>query len=130
MQFGTNLSSSICAPAIKEPVTLEYFPLMGRTEPLRMICGYSGIAYKDVSVDWGNLKGKAPYQTGGLPHAIVNGMRFQETVPIARMLAAAGGMYNHADPCSTHWCDFVMDDMNNMLSGIGFMLGAQDAGKW
>jgi hypothetical protein len=37
---------------------------MGRTEPLRMICGYAGQEYKDnteVGAKWADLKGKAPY---------------------------------------------------------------------
>ena len=64
MQFGCNLSSSICPPGIKGCVSFEYFPLMGRTEPLRMICGYAGQEYKDnteVGAKWADLKGKAPY---------------------------------------------------------------------
>ena len=59
-------------------IQLEYFPLLGRAEPIRMLCSSQDIKYEDVSFttpQWREMKGKTHYTTGGLPHCIIEGKR-------------------------------------------------------
>lgn len=65
---------------------------------------YVGQPFKNTFFDkettWPAAKGKAPYQTGGLPHAVIDGMRYQETNPIMRMIAIRFGLYSNDPVCS------------------------------
>lgn len=89
---------------------------------------YVGQPFKSVAhteAEWGaEMKGKAPYKSGGLPHVILDGKRYQETNAILRMLAVRFGLYT-MDPKCAHWNDYIMDTCNDML---GLMQGIVGAG--
>ena len=55
--------------AMKE-LTIEYFPLYGRAECIRLMCASAGVKVINKPItpeEWANLKGKGDYATGGLP---------------------------------------------------------------
>jgi len=68
-----------CRPIFYNTVSIEYFKGYGRPEATRLMLAYVGQPFKNTFIEkseWPTMKGKAPYKTGGLPHAVIDGCRY------------------------------------------------------
>jgi hypothetical protein len=87
-------------------VKVEYFPIYGRAESLRMLLHSQDIKYEDCPItfeDWPTKKGKGDYAKGGLPHLIVDGKRMQETTEMADSISKMCGLDAKVDAEGLEW---------------------------
>jgi len=78
---------------VNKSYTLTYFPVMGRSEPIRFLFAYAGVPFTDNRVpqaDWPALKPKMPM--GQVPVLEVDGKQLCQTVTISRFLANEFGL--------------------------------------
>jgi len=100
---------------------LQYFPITGLGEPIRMSFGMAGVPFEDQHVpgaEWGALKGAAPY--GQMPVLFVDGNPMAQARAILRYLGTQldgpdGKLYPE-DSMQAYQCDEFMDLIDDARS--------------
>ncbi|CAL2049796.1 hypothetical protein CAEBREN_15068 [Caenorhabditis brenneri] len=86
---------------------LQYFNIMGRAEPARLIFAYAGVQYVDERVDkaqWPEIKKTTPH--GQLPVLFVDGKQLAQSRAIERYLGKTFGIAGEND-----WETAKMDEL-------------------
>ena len=100
-------------PSAKHTIEIEYFPVYGRAEPVKMMMAYYCIPFTEKCItgeEWGALKAnKDLYAFGCLPVAVVDGCRLGQTRSQMRMIACQAGIYNAKDAKCAYANDVLMD---------------------
>ena len=115
--------SSAATSTKPELIRIEYFPLLGRAESLRMLIHSCDIKYEDVPItmeEWPTMKGKGAYEKSALPQIIIGSKRYAETVDMLNMIAKTCGMYAKVDAEGGKFNDEMTVKMNDdPMSGFG-----------
>jgi hypothetical protein len=124
-------------------ITLEYFGIYGRAEPLRMLLTHAKVPFNDKRYafpddgSWAKRKadGQASgeLQFGGMPIVSVKGHTMQQMVAILRAMGIKHGYYNVSDPKECYRADFLIecyaDAQFGVLAKAAFNPDFQDAEK-
>lgn len=77
-------------------ITLHYFDVHARAEPLRLIFAYAGVEYTDHKIsfeEWGTLKASNFAEFGQLPCLDIDGERLVQSQSMVRYVAQKFGFY-------------------------------------
>lgn len=104
-------------------LTLYYFDIAGKGEPIRLTCAYAGIALNDVRFksreDFTKLKDSGKLEFGQVPCLEVNGERqLVQSATILRYLGKMTGRLYPQDDDTAAIVDSVLDHEQDMMTGI------------
>jgi glutathione S-transferase len=94
-------------------ITITYYDLPGRAEPIRLAFTLGGIAFKDNRIqkqDWASLKPTTLF--GQVPVMTVNGEKFAQSAALLRYAGRLSGLYP-SDPIEAMKVDMVMDQLED-----------------
>lgn len=94
-------------------LTLYYFPVRARAEPIRLILAYGNIQYEDVTIDFDRWAGEKTdrdkFRFGQLPVVLLpNGVSIAQSGAITRYVAKLAGVYP-SDPDKAAVADMVQE---------------------
>jgi glutathione S-transferase len=116
-------------------ITLHYFPIYGRAEPVRMLLHYHGVQFNDHHVqlqDWPGLKTSGFSEFGQLPLLEIDGRRLVQSKAILRYVAEKYGYYP-TDPRDIYFVESLSDfkeDVLNVTMPLMFRGEAEAVDKW
>ncbi|KAF0717265.1 hypothetical protein As57867_002386, partial [Aphanomyces stellatus] len=97
--------------AVPQDLTLVYFDVPWRAEPIRYILAYGKIAFTDVRIplqDFGKKDPSFDLPFGQFPTFTVNGTTYAQTNAIARYAAKLAGLYP-SNPLEALEADMIVD---------------------
>ncbi|CAK4073859.1 unnamed protein product [Aphanomyces euteiches] len=93
-------------------LTLTYFDMAGRAEPVRMMLKYAGVAFDDVRItrpEFATKKSQLQLPFKQLPTLQVDGVVFAQSLAISRYVARLTGLYPEHSPLAALEADLAVD---------------------
>lgn len=103
-------------------ISLHYFNLRGRGEPIRLLLAHKGIKYEDRRIDFENWPAlKSTYEFGTLPCLEIEGKKLQTSAAILRYLAQKNGLYP-TDKYDVYLSESLIDLLTDLASYCGKLI--------
>ena len=114
----------------KEPapksVTVEYFGLHGRADPIVFLLSHAKVEYKRINVtneEWGKMKAEGKNgEFGGLPRVYLDGKEYGQSVACLRSLGQRYGYYDASNMHDAAKADVFVDAWTDLLKIGGLTL--------
>jgi glutathione S-transferase len=112
-------------------VTLHYFGIFGRGEPIRMMLHYFNVPFTDHQVameEWPGLKSSGFTEFGQLPRLDIDGMELVQSQCIYRYVCQKNNAYP-TDDHEIYLCESIVDLYVDIFSALGGMMFRKEMEK-
>eukprot|EP00694_Reclinomonas_americana_P007666 EC798978.1.p1 GENE.EC798978.1~~EC798978.1.p1 ORF type:complete len:209 (+),score=89.51 EC798978.1:60-686(+) len=110
---------------------LTYFPFPGRAELARLLFHIGGISFEDERIpfeEFGRRKAAGEVRFNALPELHVNGVKYTQSIPIARYVVKQVGLYPSDDLAQLR-VDELLDAFHDLVYRMGPSFKEQDPEK-